>query len=131
MLNGDPVTAVRAFAAAQEVSASPSGTDEPIEADFAARLGEARSAIGEDGFRREWLLGRRLPVASVRAQVEALLTPPVPSHLSTSSRLLTIARLPARGHAAGGGSPGRVRVPAGSTTRTGEASWLTNSPLCS
>ena len=82
VLNGDPVHAVRAFAAAQEVSPSPSGTDEPIEADFAARLGEARSAIGEDGFRREWLLGRSLPVASVRTQIEALLTPPLPSHMS-------------------------------------------------
>jgi hypothetical protein len=73
MLEADPVTAVRAFAAAQEVSASPSGTDEPIEADLAARLAEARAALGEDGFRREWLLGRSLPVPSVRAQVEALL----------------------------------------------------------
>ena len=77
VLKGDPVTAVRAFAAAQEVSPSPSGTDEPIEADFASRLGEARSAVGEDGHRREWLLGRSLPVEHVRAQVEALLLPPV------------------------------------------------------
>ena len=79
VLNDDPVTAVRAFAAAQEVSASPSGTDEPIEADFAARLGEARAAIGEDGFHREWLLGCSLPVASVRAHVEALVAHPVPT----------------------------------------------------
>jgi hypothetical protein len=78
VLTGDPVTAVRAFAAAQEVSASPSGTDEPIEADFAARLAEARAALGEDGFRREWLLGRTLPVPSVRAQVEALAAHPLP-----------------------------------------------------
>ena len=77
VLKGDPVTAVRAFAAAQEVSPSPSGTDEPIEADFTSRLGEARSAVGEDGHRREWLLGRSLPVEHVRAQVEALLLPPV------------------------------------------------------
>ena len=68
---------MRAFAAAQEVSPSPSGTDEPIEADFASRLGEARSAIGEDGHRREWLLGRSLPVEHVRTQVEALLVPSV------------------------------------------------------
>ena len=79
LLEDEPVTAVRAFAAAQEVSASPSGTDEPIEADFAARLGEARAAIGEDAFRREWLLGRTLPVASVRAHVEALVAQPVPA----------------------------------------------------
>ena len=79
MLNGDHVTAVRAFAAAQEVSASPSGTDEPIEADFAARLGEAKAAIGQDGFSREWLLGRTLPVASVRSHVEALVAHRVPA----------------------------------------------------
>ena len=35
-------------------SPSPSGSDEPIEADFAARLRRGWSAIGEDGFRREW-----------------------------------------------------------------------------
>ena len=78
VLRKHPEDAVRAFAAAQEVSPSPSGSDEPIEADFAARLSEARSAIGEDGFRREWQVGRCLPADSVRAQVEALLTPPVP-----------------------------------------------------
>jgi hypothetical protein len=72
VLNGHPATAVRAFASAQEVSASPSGTDEPIEADLAARLAEARTALDEDGFRREWRLGRTLPVAAVRAQIEAL-----------------------------------------------------------
>ena len=82
VLKKQPDAAVRAFAAAQEVSPSPSGSDEPIEADFAARLGEARSAIGEDGFRREWQLGRSLPAESVRAQVETLLTPQVPSHVS-------------------------------------------------
>jgi hypothetical protein len=69
VLTGDPVTAVRAFAAAQEVSASPSGTDDPIEADLAARLAEARAALGEDGFSREWTLGRTLPVSSVRAKL--------------------------------------------------------------
>jgi predicted ATPase/DNA-binding SARP family transcriptional activator len=78
-LNGDPATAVRAFASAQEVSASPSGTDEPIEADLAARLADARAALDEDGFRREWRLGRTLPVASVRAQIEALAAQPVSS----------------------------------------------------
>jgi hypothetical protein len=72
VLNKDPVTAVRAFASAQTVSPSPSGTDEPIEADLVARLAEARSALGEDDFRREWQLGRTLPVSTVRAQVEAL-----------------------------------------------------------
>ena len=72
VLSGDPVSAVRAFAAAQHVSASPSGTNEPIEADLAARLAEARAALGEEEFGREWELGRTLPVASARAKVEAL-----------------------------------------------------------
>jgi hypothetical protein len=76
VLTGDPVNAVRAFASAQEVSASPSGTDEPIEADFAARLAEAKAALGADGFRREWLLGRTLPVSSVRAKVGSLAARP-------------------------------------------------------
>jgi len=66
------VTAVRAFALAQQVSASPSGTNEPIEADLAARLAEARTALGEDGFQREWELGCTLPAASVRSRVDAL-----------------------------------------------------------
>jgi predicted ATPase/DNA-binding SARP family transcriptional activator len=79
VLTGDPVTAVRAFAAAQEVSASPSGTDEPIEADLAARLAEARAALGEEDFQRQWRLGRTLPVATVRAHVEALAELPVAS----------------------------------------------------
>ena len=72
ILTEDPVTAVRAFALAQQVSASPSGTNEPIEADLAARLAEARTALGEDGFQREWELGCTLPAASVRSRVDAL-----------------------------------------------------------
>ncbi len=72
-LTGEPASAVRAFAAAQQVSASPSGTDEPIEVDLAARLSEARAAVGEDEFAREWELGRTLPVASVRAKIEAVI----------------------------------------------------------
>ena len=73
VLVGDPGTAVRAFSAAQVVSPSPSGTDDPIEGDFAARLAQAREALGETGFSRDWLLGRTLPPASIRAQVEQLL----------------------------------------------------------
>jgi predicted ATPase/DNA-binding SARP family transcriptional activator len=72
VLSEDPTSAVRAFAAAQHVSASPSGTDVPIEADFAARLAEARADLGEQQFGREWELGRTLPVGSVRARVDAL-----------------------------------------------------------
>lgn len=78
VLTGDPASAVRAFAAAQHVSASPSGTDELIEADLAARLNEARAALGEDGFGREWELGQTLPVVSVRQKVEALAAEPAP-----------------------------------------------------
>lgn len=73
VLVADPGTGVRAFSAAQVVSPSPSGTDEPIEGDFAARLAQAREALGEAAFSREWLLGRTLPTASVRTQVERLL----------------------------------------------------------
>ena len=45
---------------------------EPIEADLAARLAEARAALGEEEFGREWELGRTLPVGSVRAKIDAL-----------------------------------------------------------
>ena len=76
VLTEDPVTAVRAFASAQQVSASPSGTDEPIEADLAARLAQARTALGEDRFQREWELGRTLPATSVRSKVDALAAQP-------------------------------------------------------
>ena len=76
VLTEDPVTAVRAFASAQQVSASPSGTDVPIEADLASRLAEARTALGEDGFQREWELGCTLPAASVRSKVDALAAQP-------------------------------------------------------
>ena len=78
VLTEDPVTAVRAFASAQQVSASPSGTDEPIEADLAARLAEARTALGEARFHREWELGGMLPTASVRSKVDALAAQPTP-----------------------------------------------------
>ena len=61
VLIGDPVTAVRAFASAQEVSRFASGTDEPIEADLAARLAEARAALEGRGFRREWRVGPNAP----------------------------------------------------------------------
>ncbi len=73
VLAGDPETAVRAFAAAQRLSPSPSGTDEPIERDLADRLQEARDALGEETFQRTWALGRTLPLAAVRRQVDDLL----------------------------------------------------------
>ncbi len=71
-LSGEPGLAVQAFAAAHAVWPSPSGTEEPIEADFAARLQAAKSALGDDQARRDWLLGSALPPASTRARVEAL-----------------------------------------------------------
>ena len=46
VLVGDPGTGVRAFSAAQVVSPSPSGTDEPIEGDFAARAGAGPRSPG-------------------------------------------------------------------------------------
>lgn len=70
---GDPEAAVRMFAAAQRLSPSPSGSDEPIEQDFAEQLGEARLRLGDIDFQRSWALGRTLPVPAVRRQVEALL----------------------------------------------------------
>jgi hypothetical protein len=73
VLSGDPALAVRAFAAAQRLSPSPSGTDDPIEADLAARLAEARSALGEAAS-REWTLGSTLPVASTRTRVDELVS---------------------------------------------------------
>ena len=71
VLTGDPALAVRAFAAAQRISPSPSGTDDPIEADFASRLAQARAALG-DAAGREWTLGATLPVASTRTRVDEL-----------------------------------------------------------
>ena len=45
----------------------------PFEQDLAAGLGEARGALGEEAFRREWLLGVSLPTPTIRAQLAALL----------------------------------------------------------
>lgn len=72
VIAGEHGLAVQAFAAAQVVSASPSGTDEPIEADFAGRLAEAQEALGVEQARRDWMLGTTLPPASTRARIEAL-----------------------------------------------------------
>ncbi len=71
VLADDPALAVRAFAAAQRLSPSPSGTDDPIEADLVARLSQARAALGADAS-REWTLGSTLPVASTRTRVDEL-----------------------------------------------------------
>lgn len=72
VMAGEHSLAVQAFAAAQVVWASPSGTDEPIEADFAGRLAEAQEALGAERARRDWMLGTTLPPTSTRARIEAL-----------------------------------------------------------
>jgi tetratricopeptide (TPR) repeat protein len=66
----DPATAVRLFAAAQQLHPSPSGSDEPVEADFAARLRQARAALDERRFSQEWTVGGAIPPASVSSLVE-------------------------------------------------------------
>jgi predicted ATPase/DNA-binding SARP family transcriptional activator len=72
VLAHEPGLAVQSFAAAQTVSPSPSGTDDPIEGDLLARLSEARAAVGETGASRDWTLGRTLPAASTRRRIEEL-----------------------------------------------------------
>jgi len=73
VLSGAPDAGVRAFSAAQRLSPSPSGIDEPIERDFADRLREARSSLGDEVFHRTWSLGRTLPLGTVRRQLEPML----------------------------------------------------------
>lgn len=68
-LEGRPELAVRAFSCAQALSPSPSGTDDPIEGDLRRHLDAARDRLGPSASGRAWLLGRTLPVASVRAQL--------------------------------------------------------------
>jgi predicted ATPase/DNA-binding SARP family transcriptional activator len=57
---------VRLYAAAQRLAPSPSGTDEPVEADLAGGLETARSQLGVEAFTREWTLGTSLPPARLR-----------------------------------------------------------------
>lgn len=80
VLTGDMTLAVRSFAAAQRVSPSPSGGDDPIELDLASRLTEARDALGQDRARREWTLGSTLPVASTRNRVDDLVARSLVEH---------------------------------------------------
>ena len=63
---GHAAEAVRLYAAAQRLSPSPSGTDEPVEGDLAGGLEAARSTLGAEASTREWTLGTALPVARVR-----------------------------------------------------------------
>lgn len=69
---GDAALAVRLFAAAQQVSPSPSGTDDPVEQDLASALSAAKEALGP-GASAQWELGRLLPTERARAQVADLL----------------------------------------------------------
>ena len=70
---GEAATAARLFAAAHVVSPTPGGGENPFEQDLAAGLGEARAALGEEAFRRAWLLGAGLPLPSIRDQLASLL----------------------------------------------------------
>jgi predicted ATPase len=67
---GDPALAVRLFAAAQALSPSPTGTDEPPEADFAAALERARAALEPASAEREWTLGGALPLSTMLTQLD-------------------------------------------------------------
>lgn len=62
--------AVRLFAAAQSVSPSPSGSDQPVEADFARAWSFAREAVGTDRAASEWTLGLALPLESMLGQLD-------------------------------------------------------------
>ena len=64
---GSAAEAVRLYAAAQRLSPSPSGTDDPVEADLLGGLETARSGLAGDVVEREWTLGTSLPAARVRA----------------------------------------------------------------
>jgi predicted ATPase/DNA-binding SARP family transcriptional activator len=70
---GEAATAARLFAAADVVSPTPGGGETPFEQDLAAGLGVARAALGEEAFRRAWLLGAGLPLPSIRDQLASLL----------------------------------------------------------
>jgi hypothetical protein len=63
---GSAAEAVRLYAAAQRLSPSPSGTDDPVEADLAGGLETARSSLGVEASAREWTLGGALPAVRVR-----------------------------------------------------------------
>ncbi|HWJ82573.1 MAG TPA: BTAD domain-containing putative transcriptional regulator [Nocardioides sp.] len=65
----EPELALRCFAAGHQVAPSPSGTEEPIEADLADALAQARAALGAAAD-RVWLVGRTSPPARTRAALE-------------------------------------------------------------
>ena len=65
-----PALAVRLFAAAQALFPSPTGTDDPPEADLAAALGRARGALDAREQEREWTLGGALPLPTMLTQLD-------------------------------------------------------------
>jgi tetratricopeptide (TPR) repeat protein len=67
---GSPALALRLFAAAQTLSPSPTGTDDPPDVDLAAALGRARAALDEREADREWTLGGALPLSTVLTQLD-------------------------------------------------------------
>ena len=72
---GDAALAVRLFAAAQLVSPSASGTEEPAERDLAAGLERARGELGSDRAEHEWRLGAGLPLSTMLEQLSEAISP--------------------------------------------------------
>lgn len=68
----DHRTALRLLAAAQVLSPSPTGADEPAERDFAGAWERARTALGAAA-EREWRLATALPASSARELLDRLL----------------------------------------------------------
>jgi predicted ATPase len=66
----DPALALRLFAAAQALSPSVTGTDDPPEADFAAALRRARETLEPREVEREWTLGGALPLSTMLGQLD-------------------------------------------------------------
>jgi predicted ATPase len=67
---GSPALAIRLFAAAQALSPSPTGTNDPPEVDLAAALGRAREALEGRAVEHEWTLGGALPLATMLTQLD-------------------------------------------------------------
>ena len=67
---GEPALAVRLFAAAQALSPSPTGTDDPPEADLAAALGRARGGARRAGGRARVDPRRRAALATMLTQLD-------------------------------------------------------------
>jgi hypothetical protein len=80
-ISGQAAVAVRLFAAAQEVSASPNGTTIPVESDFATQLAHARDELGQTAARQAWLLGEIAGLPETKRSVMAVIA----SHRDTLS----------------------------------------------